>query len=169
MSQVINFYTGKENNSGYSYNDVVYEWDNQKWEDTHDFIQWLFPLDEPSKYNADAPILNESELATFQSSQMLRHRLILAYERFLSTLGLRFRYTEDEGLEVFKTRDFDKYEHLWKTPNHNWLRVTRVMKTLNLVGLSEHSTALYYTLKQMSDDGYNIPEETLGYWFHASY
>ena len=30
-------------------------------EETHDYVQWLFPTDEKSLFNADAPIISQSE------------------------------------------------------------------------------------------------------------
>lgn len=32
-------------------------------EETHDYIQWLFPLSEPSQFNPHAPILTEASRA----------------------------------------------------------------------------------------------------------
>jgi hypothetical protein len=42
----------------------------------HDYIQWLFPLTEPSGANASAPLLSKADIATFTSDESLRQTLL---------------------------------------------------------------------------------------------
>ena len=42
----------------------------------HDYIQWLFPLPEPSGANPSAPLLSSSDIAAFTSDESLRKALL---------------------------------------------------------------------------------------------
>ena len=41
----------------------ILAWSDDELEAVHDYIQWLFPLPEPSMFNADAPVLTPAEIA----------------------------------------------------------------------------------------------------------
>jgi hypothetical protein len=55
----------------------------------HDYIQWLFPLDEPSRFNADAPLLTPADRLAFRH-ETLAANLRRALDRMLAFYGLRF-------------------------------------------------------------------------------
>ena len=41
----------------------IWNWNDRRLEDRHDYIQVLFPLPEPSQFNARAPLLDDAALA----------------------------------------------------------------------------------------------------------
>ena len=59
----------------------VLAWDDDRLEAVHDFIQWLFPLPEPSGANPAAPILDPATIKTFRASLAMRDRLRASYDR----------------------------------------------------------------------------------------
>jgi hypothetical protein len=62
--------------------------------------------------------------------------------------------------------DVDKKAAIWLTPhNHNFLRITRILKCLCLTGLKAEAAA-FFTALQFVYTSYAdvIGEETLGYW-----
>ena len=116
------------NSSGYTLEQVL-GWPDEDWELQHDFIQWLFATDEPSMFNADAPVLDAATIALFRADPLLRHRLRRAFGRWLAFCGIA---CTADGLA------FDNPNpRVWGRQNHNWLRITRVLRSLNLLGLPD--------------------------------
>jgi hypothetical protein len=55
----INFFQNEINNiDGLKYNDIL-NYDNKRLEDRHNYIQYLFPLPVKSKYNSNAPVIDQ--------------------------------------------------------------------------------------------------------------
>src|ERR1022692_1897101 len=88
MSRLVDFYRGvKTDIEGRHLNDIL-DWPDDDLEAVHDFIQWLFPLPEPSGFNPDAPLLTEADIAAFKSDPVLQANLMKSFERILTFLGL---------------------------------------------------------------------------------
>ncbi|KAF2744029.1 hypothetical protein M011DRAFT_480334 [Sporormia fimetaria CBS 119925] len=56
-------------------------------ESAHNFIQYLFPLPEPSSIVADAPVIDAEVIDAFHEREDLRKNLKAAFERMLEFLG----------------------------------------------------------------------------------
>ena len=54
----------------------------------HDYIQWLFPLPEPSGANASAPLLSQEDIAAFEREEPLRNALLKSFQLMLQFYGL---------------------------------------------------------------------------------
>jgi Opioid growth factor receptor (OGFr) conserved region len=113
-------------------NDIL-DWPDDDLEAVHDFIQWLFPLPEPSGFNPDAPLLTEADIAAFKSDPVLQANLLKSFNRILGFLG--FAMTGDgkvvEG-DNFSARTPD----VWATSSHNWLRISRILRSLTRMALT---------------------------------
>ena len=87
--------------------------DNRFLESRHDFIQWLFPLQEPSRAVPGSPVLDRATIAALRISPAAQERLGAAAERMLAFYGAT---------------------SAWRTAfDHNHLRITRVIKSLRLL------------------------------------
>lgn len=84
MSQLTEFYKGAGRDSEGRSIAMIWAYSHAQWEASHDFIQWLFPLRLPSRFNPDAPRLTEVDVAEF-------------------TPALRFVTTSDAPLRSFST------------------------------------------------------------------
>ncbi len=110
----------------------VLAWDGKILEEVHDFIQWLFPIPEASQFNFKAPVLTEDDSKAFNNDSRLRDNLRKSFQRILRFLGLTL--TPDG--EVVKGENFaERLADVWAAPNHNWLRITRILRSLKLLGL----------------------------------
>lgn len=79
----------------------------------HDFIQWLFPLDEPSRAVPNSPTLTRETIAALRASPVAQDRVAQAADRML-------RFYRDTKA--------------WRRPfDHNHLRITRIIKSLRLL------------------------------------
>ena len=58
---------------------------------------------------------------------------------------------------------------VWDEPNHNWLRLTRVLRSLYLLGLRDEAAALFAWVVARHRAGH-IPadHDTFAYWSAAS-
>jgi Opioid growth factor receptor (OGFr) conserved region len=137
-------------------------------ESVHDYIQWLFPLDEPSSASEEAPILTGDDILAFRHSHELRERL----ERSLQTM-LTFYGLDNPGSispsTVVRGPTFPVRATAWiSTSNHNFLRLTRILRSLAILGCREQSRALLACLTEIyTEFGHVIGEGTLQYWRNA--
>jgi hypothetical protein len=165
MSRLVDFYRGEATDSRGRRLTAIWGWDDETLEDVHDFIQWLFPLPEASQFSWSAPVLTADDIAAFQGDAALRANLRRSFERMLSFLGLA---VADDG-QVGEGPTFAaRSPEVWESPNHNWLRITRILRSLLLLGLKEQADALYARLHTMYESGkYPIGADTLQYWTDA--
>jgi hypothetical protein len=91
----------------------VLAFDDATLERTHDFVQWLFPLDQPSAAVPDAPVLDQADAAAIRASTLAQCALAAATDR----MDLFYRRTDQ-----------------WLRPHdHNHLRITRIIRSLRLL------------------------------------
>ena len=139
-------------------------------EATHDFIQWLFPLPEPSSASEDAPLLSQADIRRFTSDQFLRAELVLSLEVMLRFFGLRLRGREGAlKPEVGRAEDFAERRLIWLyAHSHNFLRITRILRALYLLGCSAQAAAFLRCLESIYaefDDA--VGARTMTYWRNA--
>ncbi len=107
--------------------------------DMHDVVQWLFPLTERSSFNPHAPILTEKQIYLFREDARLKSNLLRSFHRFVQVFGLEYNYGE---IQQVVSRD------IWMHLNHNWLRFTRILKSLTLLGLKDEALAFFHFLER---------------------
>ena len=164
MSRLLDFYRGvKTDIEGRHLNDIL-DWPDDDLEAVHDFIQWLFPLPEPSQFNSDAPLLTKADIAAFRSDSVLQANLMRSFERILGFLGLALHKGKVVEGQNFTVRIPD----VWASPNHNWLRVTRILRSLTLLGMETQADALFDRLDAIyTSRRFPISADTLRYWTEA--
>lgn len=124
-----------------AFNDVALE-------QTHDFIQWLFPLTEPSAAMPDAPVLGPEEVQAIRDSGMAQCAMAAATDRMDS---------------------FYRATHDWLMPNdHNHQRITRIIRSLRLLRDDEHADAFRAAiLARVDETRAPISARSRGYWMTA--
>ena len=146
--QVYKFLIGDQvNNNGWSLIDV-WNFSDQKIENAHTFIQWVFPTDEPSRATPESPILDEEEIVKIQNSEQAKQNLSKSADWYFNFL---------------------RRNSFWrKAHDHNHLRITRVIKSLRL--LCGDDEADYYKeqfWQLLGADISIIPPKTIEYWEDA--
>jgi hypothetical protein len=142
---LVAFYNGAAPDNRGRYLRDILKWPDERLESVHDYIQWLFPLAEPSAFNPSAPTLDAETIAAFHHSDELRENLRASFHRM---------------------RDFYRNDPQWLTPgNHNHLRLTRILKSLRLLGLPEESTEFYQELAAIyREHPEAITQRTFQFW-----
>ena len=137
-------------------------------EDNHDYIQWLFPLDVPSGVQPLAPLVDDNCRQAFRRSPQLRDALRRALRRMLEFYGLRIVERADPAV-IERGPSWSTRSPNWLNPgNHNYLRVTRIMTSLNLLGEKELAIALQSCLELIYDESPSlIGRTTIEYWRRA--
>ncbi len=165
MPQLIDFYRGTGSDTRGRSLEQIWSYSDKEMEYHHDFIQWLFPLREPSQYNPHAPVLCDEDIQIFRANDLLRQNLKHSFERFLSFLGLA-RMASGIG----PGPDFERKSGVFTSPNHNWLRITRVLTSLRLLGLEADSQSFFDCLQNLVKNGQAlVSNETMAYWRNATF
>lgn len=142
----------------------IWHYSHEDLEDVHDYIQWLFPLAEQSAFNPGAPLLDDETIGRFRRDEVLRKNLELSLRVMLDFFGLAIA-----GHEILRVPTFGERSRNWLTPgNHNFLRLTRMLKSLSVLGLEDRARQLLQALEEI--DGKRpgiIGERTLGFWKRA--
>jgi len=144
----------------------MWTWDDTRLEDVHDYIQWLFPVPEPSQFNDDAPLLTQDDIAAFAARAELRDNLRRSFVRMLGFYGLAL----DDGPMVTRAENFSMQAVNWLKPyDHNFLRITRILRSLTLLGLEPEARAFLAALEEIhwAGGGGAIGERSLGFWREA--
>ena len=95
--------------------------DDDWWNNEHDFIQWLYPTDEHSKFNKDSPVLTKEFAELFRDNSNL------------CNADLYYRFGEF----------IDRSKCLDGEFNHNFLRFSRILRNIALLTSNEMSFGIF--------------------------
>jgi Opioid growth factor receptor (OGFr) conserved region len=165
MSLLLDFYRGLETDTDGRFLKEILAWPDATFEAIHAPLQWLFSIPEPTKFNSEAPLLTKNDIATFKSDPLLQANLMKSFKRILTFLGLSL---SDKG-EVVEGQNFTaRVPDAWASPNHNWLRITRILRSLMLLGMETQAQSLYERLDAIyRSRKFPIPANTFSYWTEA--
>jgi hypothetical protein len=122
-SRIVGFLSGSEPDGRGRFLRDLQQWPDEKLETVHDFIQWMFPLREPSPVNPAAPVLDAETIAEIRARPELQQSLKASLDRM--------------------KRFYQGSAH-WISPgNHNHLRLTRILKCLSECGLEAEAKDLF--------------------------
>ena len=163
-SPIVRFYRSEATDDRGRMLDAILAWDDDRLEAVHDYIQWLFPLDEPSRFNPSAPLLTPPDRAAFRHPALAAN-LRRALERMLKFYGLALQPTTPP--RVTRSDRWQERSMEWlHAGNHNLLRLTRIIRSLTLLGQPELARAIYDRLKNECKG--RVTAVTLEYWKEAT-
>lgn len=162
--QVLRFLRGEGPDGENRSLDSILNQNDEWWEESHNFVQWLFPNTAASDYVVGAPVLSLSQMAQLGRDATARAGLLRADARFLHFLGL-CRTTAGQVIEL--PPEPEALSHPWlRRPDHNDLRVTRLLHCLSQAGLSNDAHALLAFLETRFES-VSCKSESLPYWRDA--
>jgi hypothetical protein len=130
----------------------------------HDFIQWMFPLPVRSAANPAAPALRPTELDSLREEPAIRANLRRSLDRMLAFYG--FAWNSDRSA-LGLAPGFPQKAAVWLSAgNHNYLRLTRILRCLALAGETTAAKALLAALEGLARRVYGqvIGARSLGFW-----
>lgn len=146
--QIIAFLSGEGRDPAGRSHAAILAFDDERLENTHDYIQWLFPLTTPSAAVPGSPVLTAATVAGARTNARVQHRLRLAARRMLAFLG------RTDG---------------WLSPfDHNQLRITRIIKSLRLLSGDQDANAFRgQVIAMVAARGVQLDPHTLEFWAAA--
>ena len=165
MTLLLAFYFGSHpDHCGRMLAEVVKQ-DDDWLETSHDYIQWLFPLTEHSRVVPNAPTLSVNDIKVFTADDLLKQHMLIALRRMLQFYGLI-----DFPEIIAKGPNWQNRKGNWFTEQtHNSLRITRILKSLMLLGHEVHAKRFQRCLDELcskeSDCG--VSKESQLYWQQA--
>ncbi len=144
MSQILSFLKGEGKGAGRTLDDV-FNLTDAEMEQGHTWVQWAFPLPEPSKAQPASPVATQSDYDVISMEPVLKARMLALLGRFILFLD---RTTA------------------WRTASdHNHLRITRVIRCLCRCGLNDVAYDFFEYVK--AEVGGIVGKRTLWYWEEA--
>ena len=110
---IVYFLEGKIRDYEERYLRDIWSFDDTKIENIHNFIQWIFPLDQISKYVPSSPVLIDEEILEIKQSRAAKENLILSKQWFYGFLERTSKWELEK--------------------NHNHVRISRMIKSLKLL------------------------------------
>jgi hypothetical protein len=164
VRQILDFYSGAAPDDRGRFLVDIQAWDDDRLEAVHNYIQWLFPLLEPSPVNPSAPVLTRDIIAEFRARPELQANLRASFLRMLRFYGLEW-----SAAAVGRAANFAERSREWLLPgNHNHLRITRILKCLALLGVEAEARAFFTCLTEIyQEERGKITAETYRFWSAA--
>lgn len=165
ISEIEKFYMDDcPNTAGYTLEYILNQSDS--WlEQKHDYIQWLFPTEQQSRFNPKAPVISQKSADKLiqKYGDSIKGKIIKSFFRMAKFYGFRVFYVVGSSVVVEPN---DILEKGWLTKrNHNFPRLTRIMESLRLFGLHNHYKALKECLLGIAEKYPDVVgEKTKKYW-----
>ena len=139
MTEIVSFLEGKTPDyRGRTFAMLLQQSDHQA-ETTHDYIQWLFPLDEPSRSVNGAPVLTKLEIDEIRQRSLAQANLGESASWFLGFL--------------------ERNDHWVTKYNHNHLRITRVIRSLRLLACEGAADEFRDKVLALAGDRLNLVDQ----------
>ena len=128
----------------------IWNFSDEQIEHIHDFIQLLFPLNEGSGAVFHGHYLNTlSSIDAIKSNDLAKKSILKSSKWFLDFL--------------------ERNRHWRRRQDHNYLRITRIIKSLRLLVSDQEADLFYQSILSILNDEEKskINYETLSYWNNA--
>ncbi|KAG9231146.1 opioid growth factor receptor conserved region-domain-containing protein [Amylocarpus encephaloides] len=164
---LISFYEGTgTDQQGHRLTEIL-AWGDRELEVSHNYIQTLFPLPEESGFQGGVPVVDQRVFEAFRTRDDLRENLLKSFKRILAFYGLALDEDDDGGAVVNKGPNYNSNPKVWNQPmDHNHLRITRIIRSLRVLGLEDEAVAFYATLVANSRRSSSRSRE---YWRRAAF
>lgn len=141
----------------------IQAYDFETKEAEHDFIQWIFPSAKPSGSNSLSPMLTFSLVEELKKDPVVVDNIKKSFLSMLEFYGLKY---DEQTHEVTKGKNFENRSKVWLTPhNHNFLRITRIMESLDHFGLKNEQKAFQKCMLDLaSENNQIIDSNTAWHW-----
>ena len=145
-----NFLTNTESDFKDRFLTDIWNFSDEDIEHTHDFIQLLFPLNEKSEFVFhDYYLKTNSAVISIKSNDLAKNNIIKSSKWFLSFL--------------------ERNSHWKRRHDHNYLRITRIIKSLRLLVSDQEANKFYKSFMLLIDENLKLKINliTLSFWENA--
>lgn len=168
--KLIDFYTGNGTDAtGRTFDDIM-SFKDDELEETHDYIQWLFPTEQASKAQPNSPLLDRETIAVLKNNLTFLNRYQLALKKIFDFWGLRYSHRPcARDLELNKLtfrREWMEYGE------HNQLRIARVLESTRLLGFENTTQSLFLMLLNFVASAavhdHDLTAKNVAFWYQAA-
>ena len=148
-SRIVKFYENRaHDNFGRSLIEMQH-YNHEQLENDHKYIQWMFPSSIKSVFNQSAPVLKRKDVEYIKQSEKIKENMKISLMVITDFLGLAKDYVENKYF--VKNSRVEK----WLTPeNHNFIRLSRILRSLILFDLKDEAQLLLNCLTEIYNNGY---------------
>ena len=158
MSHFKDFYLNKTPNPLGLYLKDMWNFTDWEFDHTHDFIQWMFPLEVKSKHSELAPVINIEDLSEMLDDKQVINNLLRSLYFAENNWGFDVRHKRIDRLRPPSFRLF--HEQNWPAINHhNYIRISRVLYCLKLFHQNREAQEL---MNYLENNLYSIYENVVG-------
>ena len=126
----------------------IWDFSDTEIEGTHDFIQRIFPLNEPSTMSLNKFYVEDSALIErIRTDPIITSNFVASENFFLGFLS--------------RNDQWQRYH------NHNQLRITRIIKSLLLFVSRDEAESFYKNVLSLINSNASIPTKAYEHWDHA--
>lgn len=123
----------------------IWDFDDKAIEQTHDFIQWMFPLTEKSMSVPGVPTLSTADIEAIRASEVARANLEKSAQWYLGFL--------------------QRNDHWIRSYDHNHLRITRAIKSLRLLVSQEAAVNFSFSVFDIAGDRIDeVGNDAVRFW-----
>lgn len=143
----LDFYINKEPDDKGRYFIDILHYDNNELKNTHDYIQRVFPLLEASECVANAPVITKEEVELIKKDKLALVNISKMYKHMLHFWKIDDMWKKDAKDYLNPENKIGCFEkmitiytlkpHWISSNNHNYRRISRVIKSLTLFGLEK--------------------------------
>jgi hypothetical protein len=145
--RLLAFYRGFEPDGAGRLISEVWAFSFDELEFHHDFIQWIFPLAQPSRFNPSAPLITAYDCYAFDTDRDLRRRAMRSLDLMLAFYGF-----ERAEADIVPGSNFTERCNNWAWPkDHNHLRLSRMVQSLRLMTFNTEALCLRRALLRVAD------------------
>ncbi len=170
--QLIDFYINNgPDNQGRTL-EVILKWDDDLWEDVHDFIQWVLPTRNPSQYNINAPLVDNETQQFLIRSDVFEDNFLKVTQRFFDFLQIKYIIPKGDNDDSIIEIEIDGPKFWMEEGNHNFKRITRYLESCRLLYSDVLPVVLFESLFKYATYSRISPEidtKTLWYFYRAAF
>jgi hypothetical protein len=139
--------------------DDILKFTEEDIEKEHKLIQWIFPTMERSHYNSKAPLISGDFKNLFLENPKARETFCKSCQMYLNFIG--FECVQGK-IRVLTTKNAKMF---YERNPHNFLRITRVLDSLNQIGKPECSKNVFSELKRIYPENPSLElQKSFVYW-----
>ncbi|ETS78409.1 hypothetical protein PFICI_10471 [Pestalotiopsis fici W106-1] len=168
MQRLVDFYHLKSADHRGRDLEHILKWSDRELESCHDYVQTLFPLPEGSLF-AHAPIIDEETYLYWREHEDLKRNLRRAFDRMLVFYGLEWEQGDNGPTGKIIEKEGAKGNlSNWVVPmDHNHLRITRIIRSLRILGLDDEAKAYHDALDAICNKYGKVGSTSRTFWKRA--
>lgn len=150
----------------------IWNFDNEKLESQHDYIQWIFPITTVGMgHKEKTPRITSHTRKLLKSHQNLldaiKNNMHQSLNRMANFWGHALIEESDKVQKLVPIKGAEQWQENWIEKTHNYLRMSRILECLSLFGLSEERDALWNYLDDVARKDPRVRKSHQNFWKNA--